>query len=156
MKKVLIVEDNIYAAEDTKTDISLYLRNKLINYNENTIQIATSIYEAEKFLQELQSEDELICVITDLNMKPAGLTEEQIRMTRGAILTGWIWCYYNIILVDKYKNTNIIFYSAFIDILRNEQEFIRRRAQRKLIEINKSEENFDNLCANVLSFLSHK
>lgn len=119
-KKIMILDDNLYTAEALLEDIDTVLRSHGIHDIE--VIAATDIYEANSIVENASSE-ELKCIITDLNMSPRGLSDEEKQKTQGAVLTGWVWVNKYVLKEDKFKKTHIIFYSAFIKELRRNNQY---------------------------------
>lgn len=144
MKKVLILEDNLYTAEDMCTEI----RYKFQNYDIEII-VSNSIDEADQQLKNI-SDEELLCIVADLNMNPDGLSKDQKLQTEGAVLTGWIWVYTHILETGKFADKTIIFYSAFISRLQSNISFLNfthsKKKRTKIKLMNKNEHNFNDLC----------
>ena len=142
-KKVLILEDNLYTAEDIETEISF----KFSDNNDVEILIANSLDEANDMLSNIDKE-EIVCIIADLNMDPSGLSHEEKIMTFGAVLTGWVWVSSKIMNDTELKDKNIIFYSAFINRLVENSTYkeLTREKKRKIKLINKNEHGLDELC----------
>ncbi len=144
MKKILILEDNLYTAEDMIEDINYGLKTEEGDIN---IVIANSIDEANAKLIDI-GDDELLCTIADLNMNPEGLTSRQRRDTQGAVLTGWVWIYSYLWKRENLKKRPVIFYSAFIGQLAVNAKYLglSNEEKRKITLISKNEYGIDNLC----------
>jgi len=62
--------------------------------------------------------NEIDCLIVDLNMRNDGLTEEEASMTKGGLLTGWVWLK-NYVYKDRPDlKTRTIIYTEYLDELR--------------------------------------
>lgn len=148
-KKILILEDNLYTAEDLCTDIKIALTKHNINHIE--LVIANSIDEANSKLNGIDKDD-LICIIADLNMESEGLTDEQKQSTQGSVLTGWVWVCSCVWGEAHFRDIQVIFFSAFTNILKNNSEYraleIKQRKNIKLV--NKSEYGIDELCKEII------
>ncbi len=151
MKKILILEDNLYTAEDMIEDIRYEL-----NADEQHIDaiIANSIDEANDKLANIRDE-ELLCTIADLNMNPEGLTSDQRRETQGAVLTGWVWIYSCLWGRENLKAKPIIFYSAFISQLSQNEKYLALKSEekRKITLISKNESGISNLCDTLVQII---
>ena len=148
-KKILIVEDNLYTAEDMYIDISFALKKQNINHVE--LIIANSIDEANDKLKEIEKDD-LICIIADLNMNPDGLTDAQRKRTQGAVLTGWVWVSSCVWQKADFQGKQIFFYSAFTNILNNNSEYkaLEHKLKRNIKLVNKGECDIDELCKEII------
>ena len=78
---------NILILED-RGSVSSYLEDALINEG-HTIFSAFNFNDAQSYWEEKQNE--IDCIIADLNMPPDGLKPEEIKNTKGGLLTGWVW-----------------------------------------------------------------
>ena len=152
MKKILILEDNLYTAEDMTEEIKYALQKE--NINNVDIEPLNSIDEINEWIQKNSVKD-LLCLIADLNMNPAGLTDEEKKRTNGAVLTGWVWVNCYIRNRHELKDLNVIFYSAFIDRLRKDYEFksMNSKEQKKTILIAKNEYGMENLCRELIKIV---
>lgn len=152
-KKIFILEDNLYTAEDMYIEIS----DKLLEHNIKNIEIviANSIIEANSKLENEKSSDELLCIIADLNMNPKGLTEDQIKRTQGAILTGWVWITSYVWQQEDFKAKKIVFYSAFINRLANSTEYrsLNYTQQKRITLIDKNNYDLDYLSEKILKII---
>lgn len=148
-KKILILEDNLYTAEDMYTDINSALQKHDLAHIE--LIMANSIDEANSKLCNIDKKD-LICIIADLNMDPDGLTDEQKQKTQGAVLTGWIWVHSYVWQEAELQKKHVIFYSAFTNILRKNKEFqdIENKRKKNVKLFNKSEYNINDLCKEII------
>lgn len=149
--KIIILEDNLYTAEDIYDEIRYILRNQK---NEIELIVVNSIDEANAKLKQINP-SELKCLIVDLNMSPAGLSDDEKRETQGATLTGWIWVLKYIIKKAKFKKTNIIFYSAFASRLKSDSQYrqLSLSERSRLTVVDKNEHGMSYLYKKVLNSL---
>lgn len=149
MKKILILEDNLYTAEDMIEEISYALKKR--NVNDIDVVALNSIDEANEWVKNMDV-NELLCLIADLNMNPAGLTEEEKQKTNGAVLTGWVWINCHIRSKSELKDLKVIFYSAFIHRLKEDDEFksMNGNERKNVILISKNEYGMENLCKELI------
>ncbi len=110
-KKILILEDRLYTAENLKYFINTYFKK---HSNELELIVCNDIYEAN---DALERNNDISCIISDLNMSPDGLDEKYHEETFGTILTGWVWIKYYILTKEEYSKIPIIIYSGFVDEL---------------------------------------
>lgn len=152
MKKILILEDNLYTAEDMIEEIRYALKKG--NVNDVDVVALNSIDEINEKLQKINV-SELLCLIADLNMNPAGLTEEEKRKTKGAVLTGWVWINCHIRNRSELTDLKVIFYSAFINRLKEDNEFksMNSNERKNVILISKNEYGMENLCREVIKIV---
>ena len=152
-KTIIILEDNLYTAEDMIEEIKNNLmQGGFVNITNRDVEIkvANSIDEANELLESISKED-IICIIADLNMNPEGLTDEQKKETNGAILTGWVWLYSYVWQELGMQEKYIIFYSAFINYLESNQKYKDLHHNKNKIKlILKSEHGMSNLCKELL------
>jgi CheY-like chemotaxis protein len=76
---------NILLLED-RGAVAIPLTEKLENLG-HTVFIAQNIPKAKSFFRT----EEIHCIITDLNLPPKGLKDEEKKQTGNGILSGWIW-----------------------------------------------------------------
>lgn len=122
---ILILEDNCYLLDMIKEDLVFGLKKHNIRPN---ISLCSNIEMANQYIEEREY-DFILC---DLNMDPYGLDEKLYLETIGARLTGWVWIKHYVI--NKGKNSFIIFYSAFIDELKQNKDFIDHTPKCALLE----------------------
>lgn len=122
------------------------------NMNHVKLIIANNIEEANEKLNDV-NKDDLICIIVDLNMNPEGLTDEQKQKTQAAVLTGWIWIYSCVWQEVDFQEKPIIFYSAFVNILKTNREFktLDSKQRKKIKLINKNEYGIDDLFKEIIA-----
>ena len=153
-KNILILEDNLYTAEDMEEDIKYILSKN--GFQQIDITVANSIDEANDKLKYIK-EDELLCVVADLNMKTAGLAKELVKETQGSVLTGWVWIYSSFWKIEAFKKKPIIFYSAFINHLEKNSNYRKlKKEYNKLILINKNEYGIDKLCDSLIKLIKKR
>ncbi|MEY8849109.1 hypothetical protein AB9K26_09845 [Psychroserpens sp. XS_ASV72] len=103
---ILLLEDDAYIA-DALEDILVHHGHQII--------YAYDIHDANDNLEDY----DIDLIITDLNLKPRGLSEPQISQTMDGMLTGYIWLRDCAFKKDmKFKNNSIIF-SAYESELRD-------------------------------------
>lgn len=138
-KKIMILDDNLYTAEALLEDITNDLR--LHGIYDIEVIVATNIYKANSIVENTPL-GELKCIITDLNMSPRGLSDEEKQKTQGAVLTGWVWVNKYVLKDDRFKKTHIIIYSAFIEELRRNNQYrqlsFKERSRFTLLDKNES------------------
>ena len=122
---ILILEDDLYTSEIMKEDIELCL-NKVIE--PLSITVCNTIYDANNAIEKIDFD----YIISDLNMNPDGLDEFYLDETLGAIATGWVWVHHYVL--EKDKDTFIIFYSAFTDTLKNIEEYQKYAIKSKILD----------------------
>ena len=134
--KILLLEDNLYTAEHIELLIKIKLNNKV------DLIVCNDIYEAN---EALEKNEDIICIISDLNMNPDGLQIEQYIETEATSITGWIWVKCCVLNQNKFDNVPIIFYSAFIDDLKRSADFDEFHYENRIELISKEEENSEEI-----------
>ena len=81
-----------------------------------------TIYKALDVLNAIaywtQDRENINVIIIDLNVNSEGLKSEEIDLTRGGVLSGWIWLTKHVINdIDNNNIPTIIIYSNYIDEL---------------------------------------
>lgn len=152
-QNILILEDNLYTAEDLTEEINYILKQR------QDIQLITAnnIDEADDCLEQITTNsDKLTNIIVDLNMSPAGLTEEEKKETEGAVLTGFIWVLKHVWCRPEFENVQIIFYSAFVDRLLSNSTYIGLKPleKRKLTIIDKNDCDVESFGKKLLTLMS--
>jgi hypothetical protein len=74
---------------------------------------------AIEFLEDIENINEIVCIITDLNMSDEWLGDYQ-HESDGAVLSGWVWLQRFVYL--KKDNIPTVIYSKFVTYLENELE----------------------------------
>jgi hypothetical protein len=111
--KILMLED--------RGSVSYYME-KALKKNGHAVFSTSTISEAQDFLED---EDQIDCIIVDLNMSPEGLEGNEIEKTDYGLLTGWVWLTERIFKNKKYEGIkgSTIIYSDYVDFLKlNVQE----------------------------------
>lgn len=152
-KKILLLEDNLYTAEDLIEEFEFILKEK------QDLQIikANNIDEANNTLDQILTDsDELIYIIVDLNMSPAGLTLTEKQETESTVLTGFIWVLRHVWNRPEFKDVKIIFYSAFVNRLFSNSIYksLRSMEKRKLTIIDKNEYDVESFGEKLLTLIS--
>lgn len=152
-RNILILEDNLYTAEDLTEEISYILKQR------QDIQIITAndIDEADDSLDQLTTNsDKLTNIIVDLNMSPAGLSEDERKETEGAVLTGFIWVLRHVWSRPEFEDVKIIFYSAFVDRLLSNSIYkgLKYSEKKKLILIDKNDYDVESFGEKFLTLMS--
>lgn len=75
---------------------------------------AGSVRDARSYWEDKKID----CLIVDLNMDPAGLTDEQANQTHGGLLTGWIWLRDYVFNVRQDMRQRTIIYTDYMEQLR--------------------------------------
>lgn len=139
--KILLLEDNLYTAEYLEILINLTIKGKA------ELVVCNDIYEANDKIEENQ---DIICIISDLNMNPDGLDIQKYIETEATYITGWIWVKCNVLNNTTLENIPIIFYSAFIDDFKKSSAFDEVRDINSIQLISKEEENSEKtLCERI-------
>lgn len=149
MKKILLLEDNLYTAEDMKEEIDYVLTRRGYHID---VKIANSIDEANNRLATIRDED-LICTIADLNMNPEGLTAVQRKQTKGAVLTGWVWIYSCLWKREALRTKPIIFYSAFTSQLASDSNYLDCAEKKRITLMSKLENDNNDLCEMLIKII---
>lgn len=152
-KKILLLEDNLYTAEDLAEEFGFILKQK----QDIQIMTANNIDEADDYLNQIvTNSDELIYIIVDLNMSPAGLTLSEKRETESAVLTGFIWVLRHVWNRLEFKDVKVIFYSAFVNRLLSNSIYqsLRYMEKRKLTIIDKNEYDVESFGEKLLTLIS--
>ncbi len=151
MNKIIIIEDNLYTAENLEIYISIYFEEL---YSQNLeIYVCNDIYEAN---EELKKHSDISCIISDLNMNPDGMDEKFHEETYGTVLTGWVWVKYYILNNRIYSQIPIIFYSAFINELKTYTDYNEYYKKHKIELINKGNESEKILCEKIKEMISEE
>ena len=103
-KIVLLLEDNDGSREHTA---------ELLRKKSYDVEDYSRIDQAKEFFKK--NIDEIICIVTDLNMSDEWLGEYRSK-SYGGILSGWVWLYY-FVFPEKPDMPTVI-YSGFLDELR--------------------------------------
>lgn len=149
MNKIIIIEDNLYTAENLEIFISIYFEKF---YSQNIeIHVCNDIYEAN---EELKKHNDISCIISDLNMSPDGMDEKFHEETYGTVLTGWVWVKYYILKNKTYSRIPIIFYSAFINELEIYTDYNQYNEKHEIELINKGNESEKILCEKIKEIIS--
>jgi hypothetical protein len=108
---------NILVLED-RGIVSYYLQEFLEDKG-HQIYHAFNINDANSYLVE--HEDDIGCIITDLNMSSVGLTDIEINQTHAGLFSGWIWL--REYVFNKYPKMKLrtIIYSDYLEDL---QKFV--------------------------------
>lgn len=104
--KILFVEDQVCLARI----ICDYLQR------ESDVLLARCVREANMVLEH---EEDIACIMVDLNMPVEGLPIDQIGRTRNGLLTGWVWLESQVFVKRPHLMSKTIVYSAFLDELRS-------------------------------------
>ena len=107
---ILILEDNTLALKTIEQSIDK-AKSKLPNQTYNIVK-CYNIYQANEKIEQ-----NIDLVITDLNMSKRGLRTDQYSATIDGFLTGWIWVENSFLQCDKHKNTKIIIFSEYTELL---------------------------------------
>lgn len=159
MKQIVLLEDNLYQAEDLEFRIKFALRNTKTEYK---ISVLHSIYEINEFLFKddgvgpLKDEMSNLFLIVDLNMDPDGLDTE---MTPNTVkFTGWYWLKEKI---DKNQinpgSIRIIVFSAFIESFIdyfNADELVSGYIINKTIQLLDRADNSAELINKIVHYLN--
>ena len=63
--------------------------------------------------QDRLGEEDIDCLIVDLNMEPIGLEPEEIEQTRCGLLTGWVWLKNHIFSRDNAMRRRTVILTAY-------------------------------------------
>lgn len=132
MNKIIIIEDNLYTAENL--EIYININFEVFCSQKIEINVCNDIYEANDILKK---SSDISCIISDLNMSPDGMDEEFHEETYGTVLTGWVWVKHYILNNENYSQIPIIFYSAFIDELEKCASFKEYNVNNRIQLIDK-------------------
>lgn len=149
MNKILIVEDNLYTAENIETYITTYF-NKMKSKSIE-IEMCNDIYEANDRLKE---SNKYLCIVSDLNMNPEAIDYQYLDETFGAVLTGWVWVKYKILNDEQLARIPIIFYSAFVDLLEQNDDYNKEKSKTNIHLISKNNNDGETLlCQKIQSLI---
>lgn len=144
MNKIIIVEDNLYTAENLEIFINIFFEK---NYSQKIeIYVCNDIYEANDVLKE---NSDISCIVSDLNMSPDGIDEEFYEETYGTVLTGWVWVKHYLLDNEKNSRIPIIFYSAFIDELEIYSDYNEYKEKHQIKLVNKGNQSEKILCERI-------
>ncbi len=103
---------NIIFLEDRGT-VSYYL-SKNLESSGHTVFEAFSVPDARTYWED----EDIHCIIVDLNLSPDGLTEEERARTREGLLSGWIWVKEYVLREKPEMRDRIIIYSEYLSQLK--------------------------------------
>lgn len=149
-KRILILENCLYIAENLKDFININFGKNI--FKELEISICNDIYEANEILKE---NNDISCIISDLNMCPDGLDEKYHEETFGTMLTGWVWIKYYILAKKEYSKIPIIIYSDFIDVLETNSDYEKYRDTYQ-IELIDKQRNEEILCEKIRAIITRE
>lgn len=105
--KILILED--------RGSVSFYLE-KIFTEKGYSVFLAYTIYEAMYYFEN----NDINCIICDLNLSPEGLTPNEITKTKDGLFSGWVWIQ-NYVINDRPNfRKKIVIYSDYINVLEND------------------------------------
>ena len=104
---------NILILED-RGSVSFFMVEALKQRGHNVFS-ANTTNEATEFWNE----QEIDCLIVDLNMSPEGLSKEQAEKTRGGLLTGWVWLQETVFNTRPEMRPHTIIYSEYTKELKS-------------------------------------
>lgn len=115
---ILVLEDN----SSMNRHLVEHL-NEQLDHEEYEVKDCSRIDLAKEFFDE--HKDEILCIITDLNMDDEWVDDEFVKETQGGIFSGWVWLQHYV-YTEKSDMPTII-YSGYInylkDYLRSKGEF---------------------------------
>ena len=77
---------NILVLED-RGSVSKYMVETLQDNEEHKVFEAWGVYDATTYWED----EDIQCLVVDVNLDPEGLDDNVIASTLGGLLTGWIW-----------------------------------------------------------------
>jgi hypothetical protein len=87
----------------------------------HTLFDSFSIMDAQSYWED----EQIDCLLVDLNLSPEGLTDDEIEKTENGLLTGWIWLKEYVLKKNPGMKNKIIIYSDYLPQLAakvNEEE----------------------------------
>lgn len=121
---ILLLEDSgsIYAAFN-----ELATENGINFIKAYQISDAIDVFDTNK--------DSLDIILVDLNVIATGLTNDEINLTDGGKLSGWIWLKNYVLKEDSKLAKKVIIYSEYINVLKKSLTSSKSRAELNDIAI---------------------
>jgi hypothetical protein len=113
---------NILVLED-RGSVSFYVEEAL-EAEGHKIFPAFNINDAQSYWED----EQIDCIIADLNMSPEGLKKSEAERTNAGILTGWVWLNDYVFCKKKEMRSRTVIYSEYLGQLREyvggEKEYV--------------------------------
>jgi CheY-like chemotaxis protein len=112
MRMVLFVEDRAEMKYTTADQLSVLLSGR--PEEKYAVKSCGRVDQAIEFFKA--NKEDIVCVITDLNMSDEWLDDEHKKKTEGGTITGWVWLQ-EYVFTEKPDMPTVI-YSGYIPFLR--------------------------------------
>lgn len=104
---------NVLVFED-RGSVSHYLEEALRSQGHQVFS-AFSVPDAQTYWED----EEIDCIVADLNMSPEGLKDDGQERTARGLLTGWVWLVEHVFKEKEQMKPRTIIYSDYLNVLKD-------------------------------------
>jgi CheY-like chemotaxis protein len=125
---ILVLEDQASVAHGIE---------KVLIEKGHSVYSAFSVRAGQAYL----CDNDIDCIIVDLNLGSEDLNEEEKKETQGEVLTGWVWLDKYVIQKNLIPRERIIILTGFLDEFK---KYVSREKRKQIVLIRKKGEYMDN------------